>query len=150
MLYLSLPKFPLLSYFLAKYSNQLHRFFYCTCISTVFFQLYFLPTVWSPTYNFLPKWWLYQNCCAFFFNSVWMNWDLNSFQGDLGYLYLDLYSRKGKYPGCAHFAIKGGRRISQTEYQLPVCENFIIPLCFFFCHSNMQFLSTWIFIKMLH
>ncbi|XP_057453814.1 mitochondrial intermediate peptidase, mitochondrial isoform X1 [Lotus japonicus] len=41
-------------------------------------------------------------------------------EGDLGYLYLDLYSRKGKYPGCAHFAIKGGRRISQTEYQLPI------------------------------
>ncbi|KAJ7949611.1 Mitochondrial intermediate peptidase, mitochondrial [Quillaja saponaria] len=41
-------------------------------------------------------------------------------EGDLGYLYLDLYSRKGKYPGCAHFAIKGGRRISETEYQLPV------------------------------
>ncbi|XP_057952770.1 mitochondrial intermediate peptidase, mitochondrial isoform X2 [Malania oleifera] len=41
-------------------------------------------------------------------------------EGDLGYLYLDLYSRKGKYPGCAHFAIKGGRQISETEYQLPV------------------------------
>ncbi|MED6132523.1 Mitochondrial intermediate peptidase [Stylosanthes scabra] len=41
-------------------------------------------------------------------------------EGDLGYLYLDLYSRKGKFPGCAHFAIKGGRKISQTEYQLPV------------------------------
>lgn len=41
-------------------------------------------------------------------------------QGDLGYLYLDLYSRKGKYPGCASFAIKGGRRISDTEYQLSV------------------------------
>lgn len=41
-------------------------------------------------------------------------------EGDLGYLYLDLYSRKGKYPGCANFAIKGGRRISETEYQLPV------------------------------
>ncbi|KAF8379289.1 hypothetical protein HHK36_028722 [Tetracentron sinense] len=41
-------------------------------------------------------------------------------EGDLGYLYLDLYSRKGKYQGCAHFAIKGGRRISETEYQLPV------------------------------
>ncbi|GKV33757.1 hypothetical protein SLEP1_g42220 [Rubroshorea leprosula] len=41
-------------------------------------------------------------------------------EGDLGYLYLDLYSRKGKYPGCASFAIKGGRRISETEYQLPV------------------------------
>lgn len=43
------------------------------------------------------------------------------FQGDLGFLYLDLYSRKGKYPGCAHFAIKGGRKVSETEYQLPVC-----------------------------
>ncbi|KAK9120648.1 hypothetical protein Syun_018265 [Stephania yunnanensis] len=42
-------------------------------------------------------------------------------EGDLGYLYLDLYSRMGKYPGCAHFAIKGGRQISETEYQLPVC-----------------------------
>ncbi|GFZ15219.1 zincin-like metalloproteases family protein [Actinidia rufa] len=41
-------------------------------------------------------------------------------EGDLGYLYLDLNSRAGKYPGCAHFAIKGGRRISETEYQLPV------------------------------
>ncbi|GAV64865.1 Peptidase_M3 domain-containing protein [Cephalotus follicularis] len=41
-------------------------------------------------------------------------------EGDLGYLYLDLYRRKGKYPGCANFAIKGGRRISETEYQLPV------------------------------
>lgn len=41
-------------------------------------------------------------------------------KGDLGYLYLDLTSRKGKYPGCAHYAIKGGRRISESEYQLPV------------------------------
>ncbi|XP_031381325.1 mitochondrial intermediate peptidase, mitochondrial isoform X2 [Punica granatum] len=41
-------------------------------------------------------------------------------EGDLGILYLDLYSREGKYPGCAHFAIKGGRRISDNEYQLPV------------------------------
>ncbi|XP_042511651.1 mitochondrial intermediate peptidase, mitochondrial [Macadamia integrifolia] len=41
-------------------------------------------------------------------------------EGGLGYLYLDLYSRKGKYPGCAHFAIKGGRQISETEFQLPV------------------------------
>ncbi|MQM08368.1 hypothetical protein Taro_041222 [Colocasia esculenta] len=40
--------------------------------------------------------------------------------GDLGYLYLDLYSRKGKYPGCAHFAIRGGRQLSEKEYQLPV------------------------------
>ncbi|KAK9665643.1 hypothetical protein RND81_14G125800 [Saponaria officinalis] len=40
-------------------------------------------------------------------------------EGDLGYLYLDLYSRKDKYTGCAHFAIKGGRRISGAEYQLP-------------------------------
>ncbi|KAM0935180.1 putative mitochondrial intermediate peptidase [Dioscorea sansibarensis] len=41
-------------------------------------------------------------------------------EGDLGFLYLDLYSRKGKYPGCAHFAIRGGRQISETEYQLPI------------------------------
>ncbi|KAL1222217.1 Mitochondrial intermediate peptidase [Cardamine amara subsp. amara] len=41
-------------------------------------------------------------------------------EGDLGYLYLDLYSRKGKYPTCACFAIKGGRKISETEYQLPL------------------------------
>lgn len=41
-------------------------------------------------------------------------------QGDLGFLYLDLYSRKGKFPNCAHFSIRGGRRLSETEYQLPV------------------------------
>ncbi|XP_022941716.1 mitochondrial intermediate peptidase, mitochondrial isoform X1 [Cucurbita moschata] len=41
-------------------------------------------------------------------------------EGDLGYLYLDLYSRKGKYPGCAHFAIQGGCKVSEMEYQLPV------------------------------
>ncbi|PIN06711.1 Metalloendopeptidase family - mitochondrial intermediate peptidase [Handroanthus impetiginosus] len=41
-------------------------------------------------------------------------------EGDLGYLYLDLKSRKGKHPICAHFAIKGGRRISETDYQLPI------------------------------
>ncbi|XWS61019.1 hypothetical protein CRYUN_Cryun07bG0089800 [Craigia yunnanensis] len=44
----------------------------------------------------------------------------HSEEGDLGSLYVDLYSRKGKYPGCATFAIKGGRKISDTEYQLPV------------------------------
>ncbi|KAL8217979.1 hypothetical protein R6Q57_021352 [Mikania cordata] len=41
-------------------------------------------------------------------------------EGDLGYIYLDLNSRPGKYPGCAHFAIRGGRQVSKTEYQLPV------------------------------
>jgi intermediate peptidase len=41
-------------------------------------------------------------------------------EGDLGYLYLDLYSRSRKYPGCAHFSIKGGRKISESEYQIPV------------------------------
>ncbi|XP_024039320.1 mitochondrial intermediate peptidase, mitochondrial isoform X1 [Citrus clementina] len=41
-------------------------------------------------------------------------------EGEMGYLYLDLYSRAGKYTGCANFAIKGGRRLSETEYQLPV------------------------------
>ncbi|KAF7103632.1 hypothetical protein CFC21_104604 [Triticum aestivum] len=41
-------------------------------------------------------------------------------EGDLGFMYLDLYSRKGKYPGCAHFAIRGGRRLSDMNYQLPI------------------------------
>ncbi|XP_022891022.1 mitochondrial intermediate peptidase, mitochondrial isoform X2 [Olea europaea var. sylvestris] len=41
-------------------------------------------------------------------------------EGDLGYLYLDLKSREHKHPIFAHFAIKGGRRISETEYQLPI------------------------------
>ncbi|KAI5670205.1 hypothetical protein M9H77_10569 [Catharanthus roseus] len=41
-------------------------------------------------------------------------------EGDIGYLYLDLKSRKSKHPLCAHFAIKGGRRISDSEYQLPI------------------------------
>ncbi|KAL6541754.1 Mitochondrial intermediate peptidase [Orobanche gracilis] len=41
-------------------------------------------------------------------------------EGGLGCLYLDLRSRKHKHPICAHFAIKGGRRISDTEYQLPI------------------------------
>nr|XP_043613956.1 mitochondrial intermediate peptidase, mitochondrial isoform X2 [Erigeron canadensis] len=41
-------------------------------------------------------------------------------EGDLGYIYLDLNYRSGKYPGCAHFTIRGGRRLSKTEYQLPV------------------------------
>lgn len=50
-------------------------------------------------------------------------------EGDLGYLYLDLKSRKGKHPICAHFAIRGGRRVSETEYQLPVC-----------CSACLQFL----------
>ncbi|TYG43330.1 hypothetical protein ES288_D11G007900v1 [Gossypium darwinii] len=45
-------------------------------------------------------------------------------EGDLGFLYLDLFSRKGKYPGCATFAIKGGRKISETEYQLPDYQHF--------------------------
>ncbi|KAF8687407.1 hypothetical protein HU200_043097 [Digitaria exilis] len=41
-------------------------------------------------------------------------------EGDLGFMYLDLYSRKGKYPGCAHFAVRGGRRLSDLNYQLPI------------------------------
>lgn len=51
------------------------------------------------------------------------------FQGELGFLYLDLYSRKGKYPGCAHFAIRGGRKVSETEYQLPVCIRIELHVC---------------------
>ncbi|KAL6873710.1 hypothetical protein ACP4OV_013792 [Aristida adscensionis] len=41
-------------------------------------------------------------------------------EGDLGFMYLDLYTRKGKYPGCAHFAVQGGRRLSDSSYQLPI------------------------------
>lgn len=41
-------------------------------------------------------------------------------EGNLGFMYLDLYSRKGKYPGCAHFAIRGGRRLQDSNYQLPI------------------------------
>ncbi|XAR71801.1 Mitochondrial intermediate peptidase [Bertholletia excelsa] len=55
-------------------------------------------------------------------------------EGDLGYLYLDLNSRTGKYPGCAHFAIKGGCRISETEYQLPV----VALVCNFFGSHNSK------------
>ncbi|KAL3524177.1 hypothetical protein ACH5RR_017011 [Cinchona calisaya] len=49
-------------------------------------------------------------------------------EGDLGHLYLDLKSRNNKHPVCAHFAIKGGRRVSETEYQLPV----VALVCNFF------------------
>ncbi|RVW90649.1 Mitochondrial intermediate peptidase, mitochondrial [Vitis vinifera] len=62
-------------------------------------------------------------------------------EGDLGYLYLDLCSRKDKYPGCAHFAIKGGRRLSETEYQLPVCNIFSVLLVFL-CTSTMIMCGT--------
>ncbi|KAF6171337.1 hypothetical protein GIB67_020404 [Kingdonia uniflora] len=51
-------------------------------------------------------------------------------EGDLGYLYLDLYSRKDKYPSCAHFEIKDGRRLSETKYQLHIVAlvcNFSAP-----------------------
>lgn len=41
-------------------------------------------------------------------------------EGDLGFMYLDLYSRKGKYQGCAHFAVQGGRRLPDSHYQLPI------------------------------
>lgn len=61
------------------------------------------------------------NLILFFHNVPFLNRCMHILQGDLGYLYLDLYSREGKYPGCANFAIKGARRISDTEYQLPVC-----------------------------
>ncbi|XP_075111339.1 mitochondrial intermediate peptidase, mitochondrial isoform X4 [Nicotiana tabacum] len=45
-------------------------------------------------------------------------------EANLGYLYLDLKSRKGKHPICAHFAIRGGRRVSETKYQLPEYQHF--------------------------
>ncbi|KAM1712707.1 hypothetical protein ACFX12_023551 [Malus domestica] len=62
-------------------------------------------------------------------------------EGDLGYLYLDMYSRKGKYPDCAHFAIKAGRRVSETEYQLPA----VAIVCSFSAlgNSSMVRLNHW-------
>lgn len=51
-------------------------------------------------------------------------------EGELGHLYLDLYARPGKFPGCAHFTLKGCRRISESDYQLPVVAlacNFATP-----------------------
>ncbi|EPS66980.1 hypothetical protein M569_07793, partial [Genlisea aurea] len=53
-------------------------------------------------------------------------------EGELGYLYLDLKSRKGKHPICAHFAIEGGRKMSETSYKLPV----IVALVCNFAGSN--------------
>uniref|UniRef100_A0A0E0LEV9 Peptidase M3A/M3B catalytic domain-containing protein n=1 Tax=Oryza punctata TaxID=4537 RepID=A0A0E0LEV9_ORYPU len=61
-------------------------------------------------------------------------------EGDLGFMYLDLYSRKGKYPGCAHFAIRGGRRLSDSKYQLPI----VALVCNFSCSSKtMARLNHW-------
>ncbi|KAJ7567508.1 hypothetical protein O6H91_02G150900 [Diphasiastrum complanatum] len=51
-------------------------------------------------------------------------------EGILGYMFLDLYARKGKFPNCAHFTLRGGRRVSPDEYQLPVVAlvcNFSSP-----------------------
>ncbi|KAH9323073.1 hypothetical protein KI387_017712, partial [Taxus chinensis] len=62
-------------------------------------------------------------------------------QGGLGCMYLDLNVRKDKYPGCAHFAIKGGRCLSETEYQLPVVAlvcNFPLP-----ARSSQALLNHW-------
>ncbi|KAH9326438.1 hypothetical protein KI387_006616, partial [Taxus chinensis] len=62
-------------------------------------------------------------------------------QGGQGCMYLDLNVRKYKYPGCAHFAIKGFRRLSETEYQLPVVAlicNFPLP-----ARSSQELLNHW-------
>ncbi|KAL6561147.1 Mitochondrial intermediate peptidase [Orobanche minor] len=65
----------------------------------------------------------------------------NSMTGELGYLYLDLESRKEKHPMCTHFAIKRMHRISDTEYQLPlwtaalVC-NFSGPSSQYVMHNH--------------
>ncbi|KAG6546992.1 hypothetical protein Mapa_011608 [Marchantia paleacea] len=51
-------------------------------------------------------------------------------EGDLGHMYLDLYARHGKFPSCAHFTLKGCRRLNETEYQIPVVAlvcNFSSP-----------------------
>ncbi|CAM6092610.1 unnamed protein product [Calypogeia fissa] len=51
-------------------------------------------------------------------------------EGELGHMYLDLYARHGKFPSCAHFTLKGCKRLSDREYQLPVVAlvcNFTNP-----------------------
>ncbi|XP_027110469.2 mitochondrial intermediate peptidase, mitochondrial isoform X2 [Coffea arabica] len=60
-------------------------------------------------------------------------------EGDLGYLYLDLKSRKNKHPVCAHFAIKGGRRLSETDYQLPI----VALVCNFLGSKPASLLNHW-------
>lgn len=55
---------------------------------------------------------------------------LHADEGELGHMYLDLYGRPGKFPGCAHFTLKGCRQISPSNYQLPVVAlvcNFVNP-----------------------
>lgn len=64
--------------------------------------------------------------------------NMSNQQGDLGFMYLDLYSRKGKYPGCAHFAIRGGRRLSDTNYQLPVYPLNLVLVIVYFCSKTMN------------
>eukprot|EP00742_Colponemidia_sp_Colp-10_P010969 GILJ01012115.1.p1 GENE.GILJ01012115.1~~GILJ01012115.1.p1 ORF type:complete len:684 (+),score=68.25 GILJ01012115.1:41-2092(+) len=41
-------------------------------------------------------------------------------EGVMGFLYMDLYARPGKLSPTAQYTIRAGRRISPTEYQLPV------------------------------
>lgn len=41
-------------------------------------------------------------------------------RGDLGTVYLDLYSRQGKYNGNAHFTIQCGRLQRDGSYRLPI------------------------------
>ncbi|KAF6170221.1 hypothetical protein GIB67_038754 [Kingdonia uniflora] len=68
--------------------------------------------------------------------------------GDLGYLYLDLCLRKGKHPSCGHFTIKGGRRLSEIRYQLPIVAlvcNFSAPF-----DSSTTRLKHWEVENLLH
>ncbi|KAI5066889.1 hypothetical protein GOP47_0017417 [Adiantum capillus-veneris] len=62
-------------------------------------------------------------------------------EGDLGHVYMDLYSRPAKFPGSAQFALKGGRRISEDKYQLPV----VVVVCNFSRPSSMSYpvLNHW-------
>lgn len=40
--------------------------------------------------------------------------------GELGFIYLDLFPRQGKFAHAAHFTLRCGRRQSNGQYQLPV------------------------------
>lgn len=55
-------------------------------------------------------------------------------RGDtLGYIFLDLYPREGKYPHAAHFAIRCGRQLDEKcDYQTPV----VALVCNFGLHQE--------------
>ena len=48
----------------------------------------------------------------------------------LGFIYFDLYPRAHKYHHAAHFTIRCGKRLTESEYQKPIVAlvcNFAVP-----------------------